>query len=522
MAPAATLDEGLKLQSSKDRVAIVDLTLPSDATHWRYDELDQEIERLTDPLAAAGASPGDVVAFAMRNSLEFVLTFLAIARLGAVAAPLNPVYKEAEFEFYLADSKASYLLVTREGNARAEATAQSMGGITVLELLFCGDIGSTTKEFTLRWKAGRPCERAVPRTTPPSPESVCLVLHTSGTTSRPKAVPLTQNNLVASFCNIRGTYALESTDTSLLVMPLFHIHGLVCGLLAPLSVGATIVIPAGGAFSASRFWGDAAAHAITWFTAVPTILHVLLLRAESNFPRDQPPPLRFIRSCSSALPATVMKALEKAFRVPVLEAYAMTEASHQIASNPLPNKGSRVPGSVGVPQNVSVAILDSEGRELPAGETGEVCIRGANVTKGYLNNPEANEEAFRYRWFHTGDLGVRDANGYIRLVGRIKELINRGGEKISPVELDHILLKHPAVAEAVAFGGPDEKYGETVYCAVTVKPGAKTTEEELLQFCKDHVASFKVPKRLFLAETLPKTATGKIQRRHVAAHFLRS
>jgi acyl-CoA synthetase (AMP-forming)/AMP-acid ligase II len=337
-------------------------------------------------------------------------------------------------------------------------------------------------------------------------------LHTSGTTSRPKGVPLTHGNLMASIANIAATYQLTPRDRSLIVMPLFHVHGLLGATLSTLHTGGAVVIPP--KFSAGTFWPTAAQYGVTWYSAVPTIHQILLGRAEQDSaPRGI---LRFIRSCSAALAPTVFHQMEERFGAPVLEAYGMTEASHQMASNPLP-PGLRQPGSVGKGTGVDIVILDEHGTLLPPGVQGEVCIRGRNVMHGYLNNPDANTAAFCNGYFRTGDQGVLDEHGYLRLTGRLKELINRGGEKISPLEVDAALLEHPAVAEAVSFAAPDAKYGEEVHAAVVLKGAA--TPEDIQAHCQQRLADFKVPKVVHITQAVPRTATGKIQRRHVAAHF---
>lgn len=269
------------------------------------------------------------------------------------------------------------------------------------------------------------------------------------------------------------------------------------GWLAPLSAGASVVFPAEGRFAAGTFWKDAAAHGVTFYTAVPTIHQILVQRADRDFPTAPPPPLRVIRSCSSSLAPATLEAVEAAFGAPVLEAYAMTEASHQMTSNPLPQHGPRRPGTVGRAQgSVALVILGPDHHPLPAGEVGEVCIRGPNVTAGYRANPAANEEAFAGGWFHTGDQGRLDAEGYLQLTGRIKELINRGGEKISPIEVDGALLSHRGVAEAVAFAAPDAKYGETVAAAVVLNEEGKRLGEGAVEDIKRHVgtrlSAFKV------------------------------
>jgi acyl-CoA synthetase (AMP-forming)/AMP-acid ligase II len=341
---------------------------------------------------------------------------------------------------------------------------------------------------------------------------VGLFLHTSGTTSRPKGVPLTHKNLLTSIKNIENTYQLTPEDIAMVVMPLFHVHGLIGVTLSTFSSGGSIVVP--DRFSASYFWPVQKATGATWYSAVPTIHQILLKRADDDGAPDKS--FRFIRSCSSALAPSVFEQLEKRFGVPVLEAYGMTEAAHQMSSSPLP-PGDRRPGTVGRGTGVDIAIMDERGSLLSPGERGEVVINGANVTHGYANNPEANAEAFAHGWFHTEDQGMLSDDGYLTLTGRLKELINRAGEKISPLEVDAVLIKHPAVSEAVCFAVPDEKYGEVVHAAVVL--ASETSAEKIQAFCRGQLADFKVPERIFIADELPRTATGKIQRRHVATAF---
>jgi acyl-CoA synthetase (AMP-forming)/AMP-acid ligase II len=299
-------------------------------------------------------------------------------------------------------------------------------------------------------------------------------------------------------------------------MPLFHVHGLVASTLATLATGGTIVVPA--KFNAMSFWQTAETFGATWYSAVPTIHQLLLARVKPGAPKPAgAAKLRFIRSCSASLPPQVMHDLEAAFGAPVLEAYGMTEAAHQMSSNPLPANGPRLPGSVGRGTDVKVSIMDEKGSHLAPGERGEVVIQGPNVITGYENNPEANATSFVDGWFRTGDQGVIDQAGYLTLVGRLKELINRGGEKISPREIDEVLLEHPAIAEAVCFGVPHRMWGEEVEAAVVVK--GQVTEAELLAYCKERLSDFKRPKQIHITETIPRTATGKIQRRIVAQAF---
>lgn len=423
---------------------------------------------------------GEPVAIVLGNSLEFLVTFFAVTRTGGIAAPLNPGYSEDEFQFYMQDLGCRQLIAAPDIVA-ARSAAQRLG-IPIQEPL------RTARRRTVA--------------EPPRPDDVALLLHTSGTTSRPKAVPLTHGNLMASVKNITATYALTPDDVTLLVMPLFHVHGLIGVALSTLHSGGTLIVPS--KFSASQFWPTQRESHATWYSAVPTIHQVLLRRADED---DAPcQSFRFIRSSSAALAPAMQRQLEERFGAPVLQAYGMTEASHQIASNPLP-PGEGAAGSVG----------HGTGVEITIGDAGEVLIRGPNVTAGYLRNPEANAAAFVDGWFRTGDQGIRDERGRLRLTGRLKELINCGGEKISPLEVDAVLLHHPAVAEAVCFGAPDAKYGEVVHAAVVLK--ATCDAETLRAFCREHLAEFKVPVRIHITDHVPRTATGKVQRRHVAAHF---
>lgn len=476
-----------------------------DGPELTYGQLEDQIEAMAAALSAGGVQAGDPIGIVLGNNLEFLVAFLAATWARAVAAPLNPNYKVEEFRFYLEDAGAKAVIVP-PGDHPAREAAQQLK----LPIWECGL--DAQGKVLVRAKSRQPDTTHTSRLTP-LPTDVALFLHTSGTTSRPKGVPLTHGNLMASIANIAATYQLTPRDRSLIVMPLFHVHGLIGATLSTLHTGGAVVIPA--KFSAGAFWQQVSKYGVTWYSAVPTIHQILLGRAEQdNAPRGG---LRFIRSCSAALAPAVFHQMEERFGAPVLEAYGMTEAAHQMASNPLP-PGPRKPGSVGSGTGVDIMIRDDQGAPLPAGQQGEVTIRGVNVMHGYLNNPEANATAFWDGYFRTGDQGVVDENGYLTLTGRLKELINRGGEKISPLEVDAALLEHPAVAEAVSFAAPDEKYGEEVHAAVVLKGAA--TPAEIQAHCLQRLADFKVPKVIHIADAVPRTATGKIQRRHVAAHFL--
>lgn len=459
-----------------------------------YDALRQRVVGMAGALAASGIGAGDRVAMALPNGLPVVVVTLA-ASVAGTAAPLNPAYRYEEVCFYLQDTGAKLVVLPEDGAEDARrAAADCEVPVITAEALAAGET---------RRAPGRE----------PAPEDVALVLHTSGSTGRPKRVPLRHGSLAVSVGNVVDTYRLAPEDVSLCVMPLFHVHGLVASALATFASGGTVVVPP--AFSPFSFWRLVRAHGVTWYSAVPTIHQLLLARLGAERP-DGAEQLRFIRSCSAALPPEVMTQLESRLGVPVLEAYGMTEAAHQMASNPLP-PGTRKPGTVGPGTGVRIGILGPEGTELPAGEPGEVVIAGPNVIDGYEDNPAANADSFTAGWFRTGDQGVVDADGYLRLTGRIKELINRGGEKIAPREIDDVLLAHPAVAEAVAFGMPHPVWGEVVAAAVVL--GQPVAEAELLAWCRDRLAGFKCPAQLHMVEAIPRTATGKIQRLSLAARF---
>uniref|UniRef100_A0ACD5Y942 Uncharacterized protein n=1 Tax=Avena sativa TaxID=4498 RepID=A0ACD5Y942_AVESA len=503
------------------------------AVHGKIDLTHADLDALVDAAASRlaagtdGVRPGQTVALCFPNTVELVVMFLAVIRARGVAAPLNPAYTQEEFEFYLSDSEARLLVTNAEGNAAAQAAAAKLGLVHAATTTLLDPAGPLHLDLASLPSQSQSQEEEEAEKKENEASDVALFLHTSGTTSRPKGVPLTQRNLAASVRNIRAVYRFVETDATVVTLPLFHVHGLLCALLSSLAAGAAVTLPAGGRFSASTFWADMRAAGATWYTAVPTIHQIILDRHASKPEEAQAhrPPLRFVRSCSASLAPVILERLESALGAPVLEAYAMTEASHMMTSNPLPQDGPQKPGSVGRPAGrMELAVLDTDGNEVPAGSPGEVCVRGANVTAGYKANPAANAEAFAHGWFHTGDIGVRDPEddeglGYLRLVGRIKELVNRGGEKISPIEVDSVLLSHPDVAQAVAFGVPDDKYGEEIHCAVIPRDGVEMREEEVLAFCRRNLAAFKVPKKVYIADDLPKTATGKIQRRIVSQHF---
>ena len=466
-----------------------------------YGAMSLLIEKTTKALNAMGIGRGDRVGIVLPNCPEMATAFVAVAST-CTAAPLNMAYRADEFEFYLNDLKAKALIVALGSETPALAVAARLG-VAVIQLKTLPEQGAGNFELISDQKG----ETALPG--PAQADDVALILHTSGTTSRPKIVPLSHRNVCASARNISHTLQLTSADRELHVMPLFHIHGLIAGVLAPMAVGSMIFCTPG--FNALKFFGWMKECKPTWYTAVPTMHQTILARAANNMDVIEANPLRFIRSSSSSMPPQVIAELEKVFKTPLIESYGMTEAAHQMASSPLP-PGKRIPGSVGVAAGPEVAIMDIHGELMAAGEIGEIVIRGENVTLGYENNDKANAEGFTHGWFRTGDQGTMTADGYVTLTGRLKEIINRGGEKISPREVDEVLMDHPAVAQVVTFGMPHDKLGEEVAAAVVLREGKTATEQEIRAFVATKLADFKVPRKILIMTEIPKGATGKLQR----------
>ena len=476
------------------------ILLPDNGIRITYQQLREQVAEMADELASLGIRPGDRVATYLTNGLPAIVTFLAASVAGTVA-PLNPGYREDEVNFYLEDTGAKLILCPEDAvAARKAAEARGVPAYSI-EM-------DATGHLRIQ---GAPGGKTA---SPPSPDDFALILHTSGSTGRPKRVPIMHRNIAASTRNIVRHYGLTPDDKSLCVMPLFHVHGLVASTLSTLASGGTVIVPQ--KFSPLSFWRTVRDTGATWYSAVPTIHNLLLARAGDERPAGAEG-LRFIRSCSASLPPEMMERMERVFGAPVLEAYGMTEASHQMCSNPQP-PAERKPGSVGPGTGVRIGIMDDAGNLLNTGQRGEVVIQGPNVVSGYENNPEANAKSFTNGWFRTGDQGFLDQDGYLTLTGRIKELINRGGEKIGPREIDEVLLTHPLVAEAVAFGVPHPAWGEEVAAAIVLKEGSDSSSAEpaILAFCKEHLADFKCPKKIYVTTAIPRTATGKIQRGAVA------
>jgi acyl-CoA synthetase (AMP-forming)/AMP-acid ligase II len=489
-----TLLDVLHFADSHTAVIIPELGL-----HVTYDSLRRQVLEMANALASAGIRRDDAVAIALPNGLPAIVSFLA-ASIAGKAAPLNPAYPYEEFHFFLGDTNAKVLLCPPVG-AEFVRTAAADRKIPVFSV-----------EMDERGNVHLVGAPAGATATNPTADDIALILHTSGSTGRPKRVPLRHFNLAVSSANIANTYSLSEEDVSLCIMPLFHIHGLIASTMATLLSGGAVVVPT--KFNALSFWRTVREHRVTWYSGVPT-MHQLLMARTHRKPAEADT-LRFIRSCSAPLSPELIHKIENEFGVPFVEAYGMTEASHQMTSNPLPPR-HRKAGSVGVGAGLRVRIMDKDGNSLENNERGEIAIQGANVFRGYENNPEANARAFVNGWFRTGDQGYLDDDCYLHLTGRIKDIIIRGGENIAPHEVDEILLRHPAVAAAVTFGCAHPTLGEEVAAAVVLHEPHGATESVLIKHCRELLAEYKCPKKIYLVKSIPTTATGKIRRRAVAA-----
>ncbi len=475
-----------------------------------YMNLERNVRQVMGGLRAAGVRRGNRVAVALPDGPEMAIAILAVSS-ASVCAPLNPLCGRLDGERHLSAVGARWLLAL-EGRGSPLRDAAVGGGVCVLGIR----TGNQAADGIYRLLAEdvtadiqTPPADAIPPSGVSGPGDVAVVLPTSGTTGSPKVVPLTRKNLAVAVRSVCQSLALGPADTCLCMMPQFHIGGVVDLLLAPLVSGGRIVCTPG--FDAGQFLNWLELYRPTWFQAVPATLSALLAQMQRAGHRDLRSSLRFIRSVASPLSPRMAAELEDVFQVPVIQTYGMTEAAPLITTIPLP-PGHRKPGSVGRSVGPEIVIVDGAGNRLPPEAVGEIVIRGENVTDGYENAPDAKAQTFRKGWFHTGDLGWFDRDGDLFLSGRLNELVNRGGEKVAPAEIDQVLAEHPAVAEAVAYPLPHPVLGEELAVAVVPKPGTVPTPEELRRFVAARLAPFKVPRAIVVTGAIPKGPTGKAQR----------
>ena len=503
-----TLPELLEIAAKRATMSGLALLAPG-SQPLEYAGLLEQIHANARFLHDFGAVPQCRIALVLPNGPRMALACLSVLSCCA-CAPLNPAYQPEEFRFYLEDTQARAVIVERGVDSPVRSVARDLG-LPLIEI----DPTTGAGQFTMVSGAGMAVLRGAAGGRPLQPDDVALILHTSGTTGRPKIVPLSQANLTASAFAIASWLQLTPADRCLNVMPLFHIHGLVGVLLASLSAGASVVCTSG--FEPEAFFPWMHAFAPSWYSAVPTIHQTIIAQAGAT-PPGTLPRLRFVRSSSASLPPRTFDALQALFEAPVIEAYGMTEASHQLASNPLP-PAMRKPGAVGLPTGTQIEIMDAKGNLMAPGELGEIVVRGPGVTAGYERNPGANDKAFVEGWFRTGDQGRFDADGYLVITDRLKDIVNRGGEKVSPREVDEVLLAHPEVMQAVAFAVPHPTLGEDLAAAVVPQLQSTVDEQTLRAYAFGRMAEYKVPSRILVVSAIPKGPTGKMQRAALPSHF---
>lgn len=475
-----------------------------------YRKLLEEVRRVSRILRDAGVKKGDRVLLMMDNSPDFAVDYFAVTFCQAAAVPVNTNLKWRELLYIMEDTRAAGILVQGDYRERCmecrkelnrQETENGTGSRSEIQEIQEIPEGGSFFQPGIFYQPLF-CDGAADL-----PEHTAMLLYTSGTTGHPKGVILSFDNLLAKTQDIIKAHRLSAADRVLCVLPWFHINGLVITLLTPLVSEQTIVI--GGKFSVSRFWNYVEEYGITWFSGVPTMYSHMLARGIPDYGKHSS--LRFARSASSALPGAVLREFEETCHVPVIESYGITEGCAQITSNPLPPAAHKV-NSVGLPYGNEIRIVNSRGETLPPGETGEVWIRGENVTCGYYHRPEETKKSFTEGWFHSGDVGYLDDEGYLFLNGRIKELINRAGEKFSPLEIDEVLYQMPEVELAAALGVPDAVYGEEVACFIKRKAGRTLSPDQVKSWCEARIAAYKVPRKVYFVEELPQGGNGKIQR----------
>jgi long-chain acyl-CoA synthetase len=495
----------------EDRVAAAPdkdfLFSEDDGRRFTYREFDIIVNRVSAMLRQRGIKKGDVVSLLMPNSAEYIIAYLACWKIGAIAGPVNSLLKPHEMVFILGNSEAKALLVNSEflesiNEIRAELPA-------LKSVIAFDDAAESTVEFATSSTPELTDEQL-------DADHEAIIIYTSGTTGKPKGCLLTHGNLIANARQISDWLKFTANDRLLTIMPLFHMNAVsVTTMSALYAGGSTVISPK---FSASRFWQIISEYQITSFGSVATMLSMLLTTYPDGVPEGLTThQLRFAMCGSAPVPAEVLNRFEETFNCLVIEGYGLSESTCRSTFNP-PDERRRA-GSCGLPIGNEMMVVDEEDREVPDGALGEIVLRGGNILKGYYKNPDATETAFRNGWFHTGDIGYRDSDGFYYIVDRKSDMIIRGGENIYPREIDEVLYQHPTVAAAAAVGIPDELYGEDVAAFIVLKAGATATEEEIVSFCRGQLADYKCPKTVRFVNEIPKGPTGKLLKRELAALF---
>jgi acyl-CoA synthetase (AMP-forming)/AMP-acid ligase II len=511
--------ELLEVAASRHPEALA-LIVTADRIPITYRDLVRLVDDVAGQLTQGGLLAGDRAALRAYSSAEFVVGLLAASRAGLVVVPLDPALPLADQHARVVAAGARVVLVDDDATDKPraiEATQEPTVPCWPISVTLRPDAGALAAHVDTT--AAAPAADATPDGLQPDD---ALIMFTGGTTGTPKMVPWTHYNIASSVHDVIATYELGPHDATVAVMPLFHGHGLIAALLSSLASGGTVLLPASGRFSARTFAEDIRAACATWFTAVPTIHQILLERArgadQAGSPFYEHAQLRFIRSCSAALSPETAQALRTEFAAPVRSAYGMTESTHQVTSTS-ENQGELPSGLVGRSSGAQIQIVGDDGRPCPPDAVGEILVRGRTVVRGYLDNSTATAHTFTDGWLHTGDLGSLSPEGELTLRGRIKELINRGGEKISPERVEGVLAGHPNVVEAAVFGVPDPLYGETVAAVIVPNQSTTPTTAELAEFCRQRLAAFEVPATITMTDELPHTAKGSVDRRAVAERF---
>ena len=472
-----------------------------DKRQFTYKEFETAVKRTANLLASNGVRKGDVVSLLLPNSVEYVIAYFACWHIGALAGPINSLLKAQEIAYVITNSEAKAWLVHPEFLSIVDAIRDQLGS-TLCVIPFDNEAEaaagvSETTEYEVNLTS----------------DDEAIIIYTSGTTGKPKGCLLTHGNVIANARQISSWLNFTGSDRLLTMMPLFHMNAVSVTTMSALYAGGSTVVSQ--KFSASRFWQIISDYEITSFGSVATMLSMLLSTYPDGIPPDlKTEQLRFAMCGSAPVPAEVLRRFEETFNCLVVEGYGLSESTCRSTFNP-PDKRRRA-GSCGLPIGNEMRVVDDEDRDVPDGELGEIVLRGENILKGYYKNEQANESAFRNGWFHTGDIGYRDPDGFYYIVDRKSDMIIRGGENIYPREIDEVLYQHPDIAAAAAVGVPDHLYGEEVAAVVVLKAGAKTSEQEVIDYCRARLADFKCPKTVHFVEDIPKGPTGKLLKRELA------